>query len=325
MHSRYRLLLLTAIMFGERENGQKMNNFIKGMGVATVTPFSDDGTVDYPALQRLVEHLVNGGVDYLVVQGTTAETPTLTKEERVAILDFIKEINKGRLTIVLGMGGNNTAQLVNEVESADLNGVDAILSASPSYNKPTQEGIYQHYMALSKASPLPVILYNVPGRTASNITADTTLRLAEDAGNIIGIKEASNDLGQITRIIKNRPSGFLVISGDDALTLPILSLGGDGVISVVGNAFPKRFSQLVKDAMSGDMKAARSKHYELIDVIEMLFTEGNPGGVKAVLKILGITGDRLRLPLVGISEDLYTRSFAEVQSLSKKAHPVSLI
>ena len=291
---------------------------LKGTGVAIITPFAEDRKVDFKSLQHLLEHLITGGVDYLVVQGTTGETATLTWEERVAILDFVKEINADRVPLILGVGGNNTNQVVKEIADFDLTGISAILSASPAYNKPTQEGIYQHYKAIAESSPLPIILYNVPGRTASNITADTTLRLANDYNNIVAIKEASNDLGQIMQIIKNKPDGFDVISGDDALTLAITALGGSGVISVVANAFPSEFSTMVNKTLTGDLEAAKELHYDLVDVIDMLFAEGNPGGVKAVLKVLGIINDTMRLPLVNISNELYEQIEAETKRITSR-------
>jgi len=266
-----------------------------------VTPFNETGGVDHPALERLVEHLITGGVDYLVVHGTTGESVTLSKDEKRATLDLILAVNKGRVPVVVGIGGNNTAAVVDTLGSFDLEGVDAILSVSPAYNKPTQEGIFQHYIKVADAAPKPVILYNVPGRTASNITAETTLRLAQHP-NIIAVKEASGDLDQIGKIVDGAPEGFMVISGDDALTLPILALGGSGVISVVGNAFPSEFSKLVNAAMNGEMETARKQHYALASIIENLFVEGNPGGIKEVLKHLGICGNSVRLPLVPVGE-----------------------
>lgn len=288
-----------------------MMNKFKGTGVAIVTPFNKEQNVDYKSLEKLVEHLVTGGVEYLVVQGTTGESVTLSHDEKSAILDFVAEINKKRVPIVLGIGGNNTRELMNHFKHFNFDQVDAILSVSPYYNKPTQEGIFQHYKALAAETPKPIILYNVPGRTASNITADTTLRLSE-INNIIGIKEASGDLGQVMKIINKKPHDFLVISGDDALTLPIIASGGDGVISVVGNAFPKLFSDMVRAALKNDYPAARINHYRLLTITEMLFAEGNPGGIKAALKILGICDDVLRLPLVNISVGLFEKMKTEI-------------
>lgn len=279
----------------------------KGTGVAIVTPFNEDKSVDYNSLEKLVEHLIANGIDYLVVQGTTGESVTLTKEEKVETLAFIQKVNNGRLPIVLGIGGNCTATVVDAFQSTDLTGVEAILSVSPYYNKPTQEGIYQHYKAIAEISSLPIILYNVPGRTASNILPETTLRLARDFDNIVAVKEASGSLEQCMEIINNKPEGFLVISGDDALTLPMIASGGDGVISVLANAFPKGFSTMVNSALNSDMKEAKKNHYKYFEMIHYLFVEGNPAGVKAALKLLGITGDTVRLPLVNVSDKTFNK------------------
>lgn len=276
----------------------------KGLGVALVTPFLENGGVDMAGLQRLVEHNINNGTDYLVVQGTTGESVTLTKEEKKSVLEFIIEINHGRKPIVLGVGGNNTAEIVESLKNMDTQGVDGILSVSPYYNKPTQEGIFQHYKAINQATKLPIILYNVPGRTSSNVTAATTVRIAKECKNIVAVKEASGNLEQIMHIINNKPKGFLVLSGDDALTLPHIAAGGDGVISVIGNAFPKRFSRMVHAAMEGDMVQARKDHYDLFELIPLLFAEGNPAGIKRVLSTLGICKEHLRLPLVPVSKEL---------------------
>lgn len=279
-----------------------MNKF-KGTGVAIVTPFKADKSVDYNALEKLVNHLIDGGIEYIVVQGTTGESVTLTKEEKKETLAFIQKVNNGRLPIVLGIGGNCTVTVVETLKTTDLTGVDAILSVSPYYNKPTQEGIYQHYKAVSEASTLPIILYNVPGRTSSNVLPATTLRLARDFKNIIAVKEASGNLEQCMTIIQNKPEGFLVISGDDALTLPFIASGGDGVISVIANAFPKGFSDMVRAALKDDMVTARKLHYKYFEMIHYLFVEGNPAGVKAALKELNVIGDAVRLPLVNVSEE----------------------
>ena len=279
----------------------------RGTGVAIVTPFNSDKSVDYKSLEKLVNHLVGNGIDYLVVQGTTGESVTLTKEEKEETLAFIQKINNGRLPIVLGIVGNCTTTTADAFQSTDLTGVDAILSVSPYYNKPTQEGIYQHYKVLAEVSTLPIILYNVPGRTASNILPETTLRLAQDFDNIIAVKEASGNLEQCMEIINNKPDNFLVISGDDALTLPMIACGGDGVISVIANAFPKGFSDMVRSALGADMKNAKQLHYKYFEMIHYLFVEGNPTGVKAALKILGITGDTVRLPLVSVGDKTFNK------------------
>lgn len=287
----------------------------KGTGVAMVTPFNVLGAVDYEALEHLVNYLSEGEVEYLVVLGTTGETATLTAEEKAKVLERVQSVNHKKLPIVLGMGGNNTAALVSSIKNADLSGVDAILSASPHYNKPTQEGIYQHYKAVSEATDKPIILYNVPGRTASNISAETTLRLAHDFDNIIGVKEASADMDQVMAIIQGKPQGFLVISGEDGLTFPIIASGGKGVISVVANAYPKIFSDMVRATLSGDLERGRENHYHLKKFIDLLFAEGNPGGIKAALQILGICEDHLRLPLWKISDALQAKLKTEMERI----------
>jgi len=279
-----------------------MDNRFKGLGVALVTPFRANGAIDHAGLAQVIEHQIAGGIDFLVVMGTTGESATLDAKEKKQLLAQVIEVVHNRVPIVLGIGGNNTAATVEQFQAFDLDGVDAILSVSPYYNKPTQEGIYQHYKALAQVSLRPIILYNVPGRTMSNITAETTLRLARDFKNIIGIKEASGNLDQIGLILKHRPKDFLVLSGDDALTLPIMAMGGDGVISVVGNGLPEEFGNLVHAAMKGDYDTARNEHLKLIELITLLFVEGNPGGIKEVLKTLGLCDVHMRLPLVPVSE-----------------------
>ncbi len=275
-----------------------INNKFKGMGVALITPFKTDETIDFDALSRVVEHLIKNGTDYLVVCGTTAETPTLTDAEKDEVTRFVVNCNAGRLPIVLGMGGNNTKALVEKLSNYDLSGIDAILSVTPYYNKPSQEGLYQHYAAIANASPLPIILYNVPGRTGINMLASTTLRLANDFNNIIAIKEASGIFSQIDDIIKNKPEDFMVISGDDGITFPLITLGAVGVISVIGNAFPREFSRMVRLALEGDYKNARTIHHRFTELIELLFVEGNPAGVKSMLALMGLIENKLRLPLV---------------------------
>ena len=288
---------------------------LRGTGVAMVTPFNADGSVDFDGLKKLTEHLVSGGVNYLVVMGTTGESVTLNKEEKREVLESILSVNAGRIPVVLGVGGNNTAEVVSSLKSLDTNGLSAILSVSPAYNKPTQNGIYAHYKAISEASPLPIILYNVPGRTGSNMTAATTLRLARECDNIIGVKEASGSLDQCTAILKDRPTEFLVISGDDTLSLSIIASGGDGVISVVANALPAKYSELINSSLTGDFETARKRQYELFEVINMLFEEGNPAGVKSVLKMLNICEEHVRLPLVPVSENLRNRLKQELAKL----------
>ena len=286
-----------------------------GTGVALVTPFRKEGEVDYSALEKLVEFQIQNGVNYLVVQGTTGESVTLTDQEKISVLEFVIEINKERLPIILGIGGNNTNSVIEQIHQLSNYKIDGILSVSPYYNKPSQEGIYAHYKALSKASSLPIILYNVPGRTSSNISPDTTLKLANECENIVAIKEASGNLEQIMQIILHKPDGFLVISGDDALTLPHLAIGGDGVISVVANAFPKRFSTMVSSILKGDLDLAKQKHYELFEIIKYLFADGNPGGIKYVLKLINICEDNMRLPLVNINEKTANKLYELVASI----------
>ena len=293
------------------------NKNLRGLGVAMVTPFTTEKEIDWVALKKLTHFLIDGGVDYLVVQGTTGESPTLSASEKQQVLDTVIKENSGRLPIVFGIGGNNTAQVVNDLKNYQLQGVDAILSASPYYNKPTQEGIYQHYKALAENTDLPIILYNVPGRTASNISASTTLRLANDFENIVAVKEASGDMEQIMDIIHQRPNDFLVISGDDALTLPILSAGGDGVISVVGNGLPAAFKKVIEAGLSGNFAESRKAHYHIYPIISMLFAEGNPGGIKEVLAKRGIMETAMRLPLVNVSDTLKERILAETERILK--------
>jgi len=279
------------------------NSKFKGTGVAIVTPFLKDGSIDYKSLTKLVNHIIKGGVEYIVVMGTTGESVTLSKEEKQLVVAHVLETVNNRVPVVLGLGGNNTQEILNALKkTSNFKGIDALLSVSPYYNKPNQRGIYQHYKAISEASPLPIILYNVPGRTSSNITADTTIKLAEDFKNIIAIKEASGNLEQCMKIIKYRPKDFLVISGDDMLTLPIIASGGDGVISVVANAFPKDFSEMTRQILAGNVKEAQKLHYKLTDITEQLFADGNPAGVKEVLELLGICQTHVRLPLVRVNK-----------------------
>ncbi|MEO7214110.1 4-hydroxy-tetrahydrodipicolinate synthase [Mucilaginibacter sp.] len=278
-----------------------MNRFY-GTGVAMVTPFQADGQVDYPALERLIDHLIGGGVEYLVSLGTTGESATLNKDEKKQVFAFTaKTVNK-RVTLIAGIAGNNTLEVVAEIKAFDTTGYDAILSASPHYNKPTQEGIYQHYKAIAEASPLPVILYNVPSRTGSSVSAETTVRLAKDFANIIGIKEASGNFDLMNQLMRDKPANFLLISGDDPITLPMIAMGAVGVISVTGNALPKQVSDTVRLCLQGDFKAAQAGHYGLIEFTRLMFSEGSPAGVKSALKTLGVCGDTLRLPLVPVSD-----------------------
>jgi len=282
-------------------------NRLKGTGVAIVTPFHKDGSIDFRSLGRIIEHIIKGNCEYIVVLGTTGESATLGKDEKTAVIDYVVQTVDGRVPVVLGIGGNNTKEIIHCIRTWSLDGISAILSVSPYYNKPNQRGIYQHYKAIAEVCPLPVILYNVPGRTASNITAETTLKLARDFRNIIGIKEASGNMEQIMKIIKYKPKDFLVISGDDLLTLPILACGGDGVISVVANAYPRDFSEMTRQALDGNMAAAQKLHYKLTDIIEQMFADGNPAGVKAFLELLKLSSSTVRLPLVKVNKKTHKR------------------
>jgi 4-hydroxy-tetrahydrodipicolinate synthase len=279
----------------------------KGTGVALVTPFHKDGSIDFKGLEKLIESLIAGKADYLVLLGTTGETPVLSKDEKNALIAFTKEINNGRLPLVLGIGGNNTREVVNCIRETDFEGIDAILSVSPYYNRPGQKGIVQHFKMVAGNAPVPVILYNVPARTGSNMLAETTLELAETSDNIIGIKEASGNLEQITQLLANRPKDFLIISGDDNLTYLMMTLGADGVISVVANAFPRDFSAMVRLCLKGNFEKARELHFRFLEIYKLLFAEGNPVGVKAALSTLQICSEQVRLPLVPASKNLINK------------------
>lgn len=271
---------------------------LSGMGVALITPFNEDGSVDYDALIRLVEYQVQNGIDFLCVLGTTAETPTLTADEKKKIKQVVIERVNGRVPILLGIGSNCTQTVVDTLKNDDFTGVDAVLVSVPYYNKPSQEGIYQHYKAIAEVTQLPIVLYNVPGRTGVNMTAATTLRLARDFQNIVAIKEASGDITQMDDIIKNKPENFDVISGDDGITFPLITLGAVGVISVIGNAFPREFSRMTRLALAGDYANALTIHHKFTELFKLLFVDGNPAGVKAMLNMMGMIKNRLRLPLV---------------------------
>jgi len=275
-----------------------MKTRLKGMGVALITPFKEDGSVVYDALLRLVDYQLENGTDFLCVLGTTAETPTLTKEEKEKVKRTVIDRVGGRLPILLGVGSNSTQAVVDSVKNDDMTGVDALLVVVPYYNKPSQEGIYQHYKAVAEATELPIVLYNVPGRTGVNMTAETTLRLANDFENIVAIKEASGNIAQMDEIIKNKPEGFDVISGDDGITFPLITLGAVGVISVLGNAFPREFSRMTQLALEGDYANALPIHHQFAEMCNLLFVDGNPAGVKAMLSIMGMVENKLRLPLV---------------------------
>lgn len=286
-----------------------MPNFshLRGTGVALITPFNQEKEIDYPALQKLIEHCIAGGVDSLISMGTTGESVTLTKEEKAQLLAFTIKQAAGRAQIIVGIGGNNTQEVAEEIESLDTTGISAILSSSPAYNKPSQEGIYQHYMALEKVAKLPIIIYNVPGRTASNLTTETTLRLAHASSKFAGVKEASGDLAQATKIIKDRPEHFLVLSGDDPLALALVGIGGDGVISVIANAYPKEFSQMIRMSLNGDFNAAQKINNTLFDLHKWLYIDGNPSGIKAACHLLGICENEFRLPLVPMAAANYQK------------------
>ena len=271
---------------------------LRGMGVALITPFKEDGSVDYAALVRLVDYQLQNGTDFLCVLGTTAETPTLTKEEKTAITRTVIERAGGRLPILLGVGANCTQTVIDTLKNDDFTGVDAVLAVVPYYNKPSQEGIYQHYKAISESTDLPIVLYNVPGRTGVNMTAETTLRLAQDFRNIVAVKEASGHITQMDDIIKHKPAHFNVISGDDGITFPLLALGAVGVISVIGNAFPREFGKMVRLALRGDFEHALPIHHKFAELFKLLFVDGNPAGVKAMLNVMGLIENKLRLPLV---------------------------
>lgn len=283
-----------------------LRDTLKGTGVAIVTPFKSNFDVDHDALGKLIEFIIEGGVEYIVSLGTTGETPTLSKEEKLDVLQYTYQQVNGRVPVVVGIGGNNTRELINDLEKFPLDKATAVLSASPYYNKPSQEGLYQHYKALAEASPKPLILYNVPGRTGRNLNASTTLRLA-DLNNIAGIKEASGDLSQCMQILKDKPEEFLVVSGDDNLVLPQMACGMNGVISVAANCFPKQFSEMVRLCLAGDYAAARNLHYKMLEGYDLLFAENNPAGVKAFLAELGVIQNYLRLPVTPLSEDLHQK------------------
>ena len=275
---------------------------LKGTGVALVTPFHKDGSIDFKSFRKVVDRCIDGKVEYLVPLGTTGESATMTTNEKKAVVDFVIEITDKRVPIVLGLGGNSTQEVLSTLEEFDFDGIDAILSVSPYYNRPSQRGIFQHYKMIGNASPVPVILYNVPSRTGSNIDSETTLQLANEIKNIIGIKEASGNLEKAMKIIQHKPKDFLVISGDDVITLPFLACGGDGVISVISNAYPKDFSEMVRLALDGNYDRARKIHYKLLDVMHAIFVDGNPSGIKGFLTALNICSEHVRLPLTSVTK-----------------------
>lgn len=287
-----------------------------GTGVAMITPFLQDGNIDFNALENTIEHLIKGKVEYIVVLGTTGESATLTKEEKQKIFEFTTQKVNGRIPLVAGIGGNNTAEIVDAVSHFDMKGYEAILSVVPYYNKPTQEGIFQHYKAVAEAAKLPIIVYNVPGRTGITLSAVTTLRLANEVKNIIATKEASGNFDIFNEIAAHKPAGFELISGDDPVTLPMIALGAIGVISVIGNALPLQTSEMVRNCLQGDFKAAQTQHSSLLEFTRLCFVEGNPAGVKAGMKELGICDDTVRLPLVKVSDEIRTKIISEIKKLS---------
>lgn len=291
----------------------------EGLGVAMITPFKSDRSVDFKALEAISNHIIEGGADYLVVMGTTSEAVTLNQEEKEAVTSYIVELNNGRIPIVLGIGGNNTQQVTDTIKRTDFEGISGILSVAPYYNKPGQKGIVLHFKEISMVSPVPIILYNVPGRTSSNIDAETCLELAWGLDNIIGIKEASGKLSQVMKIIQGKPENFLLISGDDLIALPVISLGGSGVISVLGNAFPAEWKEMVSLALKSKINSARDLHYKYTELIDLLFVEGNPAGIKSVMSMLGLCQNNLRLPLTAVSRQTGIKINTSIENLRLKA------
>lgn len=289
----------------------------KGTGVAIVTPFKNDSSIDFAALGRVINHVINGGVNYIVAMGTTGESVTLTKDEKKALISYVIESIDYRVPLVVGIGGNNTQEVINCIRHTNLTGVDGILSVAPYYNKPSQRGLFQHFKAIATCSPLPVIIYNVPSRTSCNVSSDTCLELARECENIVAVKEASGDIGQIMRIIKDKPENFSVISGDDMMTIPIIAAGGSGVISVLANAFPSQCNELVSHALKSNYKTAREIQFRFLEIIELLFIEGNPSGVKAMMNLMAICQNNLRLPLVPVSRTVYTRIQKAIEEVNK--------
>lgn len=290
----------------------------RGIGVAIVTPFKNDSSIDFAAMGRIVNHVIEGGVNYIVLMGTTGESVTLSKDEKKALTSYVLEAVNNRVPLVIGMGGNNTQDIINSLKHTNLKGIDGILSVAPYYNKPNQRGLFEHFKAIATCSPVPVILYNVPGRTCSNISSDTCLQLAHECENIVAIKEASGDMNQIMRIIKGKPENFSLISGDDMMTLPIIAAGGTGVISVLANAFPSQCNELVNYSLKNNFKSAREIQFRFLEMIDLLFTEGNPAGVKAMLNIMNLCQNNLRLPLVPVTRPTYTRIQKAIEEINKQ-------
>jgi len=290
---------------------------LKGTGVAIVTPFKNDSSIDFTSLGRIINHVISGGINYIVLIGTTGESVTLTKDEKKALMSYVLEIIDSRIPLIVGIGGNNTQEIISFIRNTGLKGVDGILSVAPYYNKPNQRGLLQHFKAIATSTPLPVILYNVPGRTGSNISADTCLQLAHDCENIVAVKEASGDMSQIMNIIKNKPENFHLISGDDLMTLPIIAAGGSGVISVLANAFPSQCCELVSQSLKNNFKSAREIQFRFLEMIELLFVEGNPAGIKAVLSSMNLCQNYLRLPLVPVTRSTYLRIQKAIEEVNR--------
>jgi len=289
----------------------------RGTGVAIVTPFKNDSSIDFAALGRVVNHVINGGVNYIVVMGTTGESATLSRDEKKAIISYVAEVNDNRVPLVTGIGGNSTQEVINSIRQSNLTGVDGILSVAPYYNKPNQRGLFQHFKAIATCSPIPVILYNVPGRTCSNISSETCIELANECENIVAVKEASGNMEQIFKILKGKPENFSVISGNDLDTIPVIAIGGSGVISVIANAFPAECSEMVNQSLKFNFKVAREIQFRFLEMTELLFTDGNPAGVKAMLSIMNLCLNNLRLPLVAVNRTIYTRIQKAIEEVNK--------
>lgn len=289
---------------------------LRGTGVAIVTPFKNDLSIDFSALGRIINHVIKGGVNYIVAMGTTGEASTLTKDEKQALISYVTEFVDTRIPLIIGIGGNNTQEVINCIREFDLTGIDGILSVAPYYNKPSQRGLFQHFKEIATCSTLPVIIYNVPGRTSCNLTSDTCLELAHECENIVAVKEASGDISQIMRIIKGKPENFLVLSGDDMMTLPVIAAGGSGVISVLANAYPAEWSDMVNNALKNNFKAAREIQFRFIECIELLFADGNPSGVKAFLSAMNLCQNTLRLPLVPVNRTILSKIQKFVEEVS---------
>jgi 4-hydroxy-tetrahydrodipicolinate synthase len=289
----------------------------RGTGVAIVTPFKNDSSIDFAALGRVVNHVIKGGVNYIVAMGTTGESVTLTKDEKKALISYVIETIDNRVPLIAGIGGNNTQEVINCIRHTNLTGVDGILSVAPYYNKPNQRGLFQHFKAIATCSPIPVVIYNVPGRTGCNVSSDTCLELAHECENIVAVKEASGDISQIMKIVKGKPENFNVISGDDMITIPVIAAGGSGVISVLANAFPAQCSELVSHSLKNNFKSAREIQFRFLEIIELLFIDGNPAGVKAMLSLMSVCQNNLRLPLVPVNRTVYTRIQKAVEEVNK--------